>query len=297
MKKKFIIFIIFFCIISLTCVGILISISFSRSNGDSKNTPEATEQVTESATAPAAATATVPAAATTTSVPNQNFVANSSIPVLIYHCVDDNVFGLKDLFVSPKNFEAQMNYLKDNGYTPITFQDLGNLGNFTKPIIITLDDGYMDNFTEAYPILKKFNFKATIFVISGMLGKKDYLTIDQIKEMTDIINFQGHTITHPDLKKMQVQDINKLRDELSKSKSDIEAITGKPVNVLAYPAGSYSNGVISVAKEYYTFAVTTKPGIFKYGTDSNYEIKRLRVKSTTTLDLFIKNLDGLYSSK
>lgn len=211
------------------------------------------------------------------------------LPILMYHAIDDyHGTGLKELYVTPHNFEAQMMYLKANGFTPITFEDLKNIQNINKPILITLDDGYKNNIN-VYKILKKlksssFNAKATIFMIGRKIDQKTGLSKNQLKEMSDsgIISIQSHTETHMDLTHT-IDYTKELKDIITK----LENITGKKVIALSYPAGKYNSAVIAQARKYYQYAVTTKQGIANTAS-SNFELKRLRVSYSTSLAAFEK---------
>ena len=208
------------------------------------------------------------------------------IPVLMYHAVGDDTFGDQELFIRPSEFYKQMKYLADNGYTPITFEDAGDYYKYKKPVMITFDDGYRDVYFNAYPVLKKFNFKATNFLITGSINDAAFLTTKQIKEMSDITSFQSHTVTHPELDKLNPVAIEK---ECSESKHAIEGITGKPVFVLAYPHGTYNKNVIDIASKYYKYCVTTKKGLYEES-DDVHAIDRIYVVRTETLQDFIKKV-------
>ncbi|MBS4198172.1 polysaccharide deacetylase family protein [Bacillus sp. FJAT-49732] len=211
------------------------------------------------------------------------------VPILMYHSIDEyKGYGYKEHFVHPKNFKAQMEYLKSERFTPITFDDIPNLENIKKPIIITLDDGYK-NSLNAYNILKalndsSFQAKATIFMLGRKIDTKGGLSRGQLKEMSDsgIISVQSHTETHPDLTETPYYIT-----ELSDIKTKLEEITGKNITALAYPSGIYNDKVIEEARKYYQYAVTTKPGIANTS-DSLYEMKRVRINNSTTLSAFIK---------
>ncbi|MHC9416870.1 polysaccharide deacetylase family protein, partial [Clostridium perfringens] len=95
-----------------------------------------------------------------------------------------------ELLVNPEKFKEQLQNLKDNNYTPITLDELYEYLRNNKPIpeksvVITLDDGYKGNYEYAYPLLKEFKFTATIFVISNYVGAQDFMTADQLKEMSN----------------------------------------------------------------------------------------------------------------
>lgn len=212
-----------------------------------------------------------------------------NVPILMYHAIDEyKGSGIKELYVTPKNFEAQMKFLKSSGYTPITFEDLPKINKIKKPILITFDDGYKNN-KNAYNILKKLNdskwkAKGVIFMIGNKINGRNGLSAKDIKNMSDsgIISFQSHTMTHPNL-----TSTTSYVKELGTIKTKLEKITGKKVIAIAYPSGKYNNRVIAETKKYYKYAVTTNPGIAN--TSSNpYELKRVRVNYSTSLESFKK---------
>lgn len=214
--------------------------------------------------------------------PSPTLETPKTFPILYYHAVSNKIDGLSELFVSPENFEKQMDYLKKNNYDVITFDNLGELNKYKKPVIITFDDGYENNYLEAYPILKKYNFKAVIFVTTNFIDKDRFITTNQIKEMKDLIKFESHTVSHPDLTKI---DASKLQSELKDPKSIIKTLTGQDTTVFAYPSGNYSQAVLKSVKENYTFAVTNQSGL--YNTEGgNYEIKRVYVPRNCTINNF-----------
>lgn len=202
-----------------------------------------------------------------------NLKKKGGLPVLMYHAIDDKVFGIKEMFVGVSNFEEQMKYLSDEGFTALEFSEINNNEEYSKPIIITFDDGYMDNYTNAYPILKKYKLKATIFMPANFIDSPQYLTSAQMKEMSDIISFQSHSVTHPKLTKISKDDLNK---ECKESKEKIAKITGKPLIAFSYPFGIYNKEVAKTVSKYYPYAVTTNFGYYKKG-DDNSAIKRIGV--------------------
>lgn len=206
------------------------------------------------------------------------------VPVLMYHSVNDAPLGAPELSVRPHDFDAQMQYLSQNGYTPITFDELAAAGRYKKPILITFDDGYRDNFTEAYPILKKYGFHATLFMISGDIGAPNFLNGDDILAMSDFISIQSHTVRHLKLSTLSRDEI---AFELHHSKEVIEALTGKPVTALSYPEGDYNKTVLKLVAKEYRWAVTTKYGLWHNGMD-RYRIRRLAVGRGMPLKRFAR---------
>lgn len=173
------------------------------------------------------------------------------VPVLNYHQINNEDHNV--LTLSASEFEAQINYLQREGYTAISPDQLADYLKYGKtlppnPVLITFDDGYKDNYRVAYPILRKYHFTATIFLITDFVshyGK--YLTWNQIQEMSDYgLSFEDHTLSHILLPKASDEEINK---QLVKSKEALEWRLGKKVEYLAYPGGEYDQRVIQLAKD------------------------------------------------
>ena len=213
-------------------------------------------------------------------VPSGEFLPKA----MMYHLIMETPYNsLEALFVRPSDFDSQLRYLTENGYG-FMFADEWQIAD--KPtVILTFDDGYVDNYTDMFPILKKYGAKATVFLISEMVGTDGYLSVDQIVEMASsgLVSFQCHTAHHVDL---SYQDEATLRSEFSTSISKIESWTGRPVRALAYPAGSYNDDVIRVAADYFSFCYTTKSpySVTEY---SNYNIPRYYIARDLTDASFI----------
>ncbi|WP_051171433.1 polysaccharide deacetylase family protein [Sporomusa ovata] len=173
------------------------------------------------------------------------------IPVLNYHQINNENHNV--LTLSDTEFEAQIKYLYQEGYTAISPEQLADYLQYgkelpNKPILITFDDGYEDNYQVAYPILQKYHFKATIFLITDFAGKYSrYLTWQQIREMSDNgINFESHTLSHIILPKASDEEVYA---QLVNSKKALEWRLGKKVEYLAYPGGKCDQRIIQLAKE------------------------------------------------
>ena len=211
---------------------------------------------TEANTAPVTEGATESATETEDSVKVDVPVGSFEPEALMYHLILEEVYSVYEaLFVRPSEFEAHLTLLNDLGYEYL-FAEEWRITE-TPSVIITLDDGYKDNYTNMFPILKAHGAKATIFLVSNLVNTDGYLTSAQIKEMSDsgLVSFQCHTANHVDLAHMSEDGV---RSEFTESVSFIEAITGKPVRALAYPAGSYNDTVLSVVPEFFDYCYTTK---------------------------------------
>lgn len=208
------------------------------------------------------------------------------VPVLMYHGVTNDMWGMTELFVSPENMEAQIAWLTENGYTTIWFEDLPHVDEIEKPVILTFDDGYMDNYTELFPILQKYNARATIFVVTGIV---DYnprsLTSEQIKEMSEsgLVSIQSHTATHPYLggQNREVQEW-----ELTQSKLDLASITGKEPTVICYPSGSYDAVTLELVKKHYCMGIDMNGLMYTTGEDP-YQVERFYIRRQDSLGTVI----------
>ena len=175
--------------------------------------------------------------------------------VMMYHLIRNELNGVNDsLFVRPAEFEEHLNLLNELGYEYI-FADAWRYSE--KPsVMLTFDDGYVDNYTNMFPLLKKYGAKATVFLISSKIDTKGYLTCDMIREMSEsgLVSFQCHTANHYNLSQI---DVDTMRNEFKTASEIIKSLTGKDVKALAYPMGEYNSTVIAVASEYFEFAYTT----------------------------------------
>lgn len=206
------------------------------------------------------------------------------VPTLMYHAVSDDCWGIAQLFVRPSELEKQLQWLQEEGYTTIHFEDLGRVDEIQKPILLTFDDGYLDNYTELFPLLKKYNAKATVFMIMGSVGGWNYLTAEQIKEMdaSGLVSFQSHTVTHEFL---STRTAEQLEYELGQSKRMLAELTGKESFVLCYPTGKYSAESLEATAEHYQFGLLMSGKNYETG-DHPLKITRRYIARSTTLEQF-----------
>ena len=207
---------------------------------------------------------------------------NRTVLVLNYHKIANEH---KSLSVTLDDFEQHMKWLQEYGFTCIT---PGQLYDFVangadlpeKPVLITFDDGYKDNYTNAFPIMKKYGMKGTIFVVTGFLGVYDnYLTWDQAKELLEAgFNIESHTYSHKSMTEASDEDITK---ELVKSRQTIKEKLGIDSDFMAYPTGTYNLHIAELVKEAgYKGAFTIKYD--NVSRDSNvYALERVPVFHTS----------------
>jgi peptidoglycan/xylan/chitin deacetylase (PgdA/CDA1 family) len=222
----------------------------------------------------------------------------AQVPILMYHHIavaGPNADAVRrDLSVSPAAFEAQMAYLTSHGYHTVSLLDLleylqGGQALPARPIILTFDDGYDDNYTYAYPILRRYGLQGTFFIITGLVGRPGYLTWEQAREMRrGGMSLESHTCTHPDLTRSTPGHVD---EEVRDSKAALERELGGPVFFLSYPSGKYNAAVITALEANgYLGAVTTQ-----YGTTQEssalYELCRVRIRGSDTLESFVQKVE------
>lgn len=204
------------------------------------------------------------------------------LPILTYHYVEtvqnktDRLRGA--LAIAPAVFEKQTKTLKDRGYETIFVRDIPRLlsaSSLPSPrIALTFDDGYEDFFTDAFPLLKKYDMKATLYVVPDFIGRPGYLSAT---ELTDIIasgrvEIGAHTVHH---KNLTALSLAAAQEEIEGSKHILEQDYGITVETFAYPYGKHTPKVEAlVAQAGFSAAVTTDRG-FLQSSDRLLTLKRI----------------------
>ena len=204
------------------------------------------------------------------------------VPILMYHYIEPvpTSTPLPHLYLNPQIFEDQLITMKSASYNTVFIRDIGeNITNGKalpdKPIALTFDDGYEDFYTNIFPLLKKYQLKATFYIIVDFLNEPNYLTDAQIKEMADsgLVEIASHTLDHPDLRQIGAERGAK---ELGLSRTKLAKISGHPVDDFAYPFGFFSLRDERLAKEAgYLTAASTYPGT-EQSKEQIYSLYRLR---------------------
>lgn len=214
------------------------------------------------------------------------------VPILMYHYISPLPPDADDirieLTVEPDIFRSHIQYLALNGYTSISLYELDQaLLNGTalpqKPIILTFDDGHIDHYTYAFPILKEFGFTGTFFIITSFADHNlpVYMSWQQITEMANAgMSMQAHTKSHQDLRN---RDRDYLVYEIVGSIESLTAHTALPTHMFAYPGGKYDAAVLNLIEELPVWrAVTTENN--PYHTTGNYwETPRVRISGNLGL--------------
>ncbi len=188
----------------------------------------------------------------------KNYLPHRRIPIITYHQIATTSVAEdpERMAIPPERFAAQMAYLKQQSYQTLSLDQLTQAqASAQKQVVISFDDGFADNYQQAFPILEQYGFKATIFLVTARMGKHSHwtqsqypmLTWAQIEEMQRYgIDFQSHTENHVDLARTEKQTALK---ELKQSKQTIEDKLGNAVTHLAYPYGSYSEDTLALVAE------------------------------------------------
>lgn len=236
------------------------------------------------------------------------------IPILMYHRIIEEKIeeGIYGTYVYKNELVKQFDYLKEKKIQPITFQDIeaGVLNNKNqKFVILSFDDGYLDNYTILFPLLKKYNYKAVIYPVTNEeynawdsenkipLEKKiPLMNWNQMREMkkTGLVEFGGHTKKHCDL--LQI-DNEKALKEIKECKEILEQELESQIISFAYPYGFFNIEHKEILKnEGYKYGVATASGPVNFFEDF-YHIRRIGIFSKDDIKKYSKKVSGKYNSK
>lgn len=227
-------------------------------------------------------------------IDKQNWIQQKepvALPILMYHSISSG----NSLRVPKSEFAAHMKWLKDNGYVTLSpkeaYQVLAtNSTPSEKYVLITFDDGYTDNYTKAFPILKEYGMKATIFMIEQSIGRPHHLTDAQMDDMmAHGISIESHTIHHLELNRLTQKQ---QEEELKGSKVFFDQRFSQQTIMVSYPVGRYNEDTLKLAKEAgYEMAVTTEPGHAKKE-QGMMSLHRLRISPGLSPESFGRLIEG-----
>lgn len=220
------------------------------------------------------------------------------LPILMYHYIRTppstrtDMLGFK-LSVSPEDFRAQMDWLYANGYHTVNFNHVrayfeGARALPSRPVVITLDDGYRDLYTAAFPILQAHGFTAVAYIVTSFVGQPAYVTRDEVLEMDRAgIEIASHTVDHANLARMSFGSTSY---QVTQSKHLLEQMLGHPVLDFAYPSGQFNGQTMAAVRQAgYDTAVTTAQST-THSLIDRYAWGRVRVGGGESLEEFIANL-------
>lgn len=217
----------------------------------------------------------------------QTILARNQVPILCYHHIKDfkgtESARVKDYIVPIANFKEQMKMLHDSGYHTILPDDYFNyLTKGTplpeKPIMLTFDDTDGEQYTIGAPEMNKYGFKGVFFIMTIAIGKPNYMSREQLKDLADQGHVIGaHTWDHHNVKKYTGDDWEK---QFTKPKEQLEAITGKPVTHFAYPFGLWNHEAIPELKKRGYITAYQLSDNKRDSTEPLYSLRRMLVPGT-----------------
>ena len=220
-------------------------------------------------------------------------------PILMYHAIHvmaPEESANANLIVDPTTFESHIQRLSNEGYYFLTPEEVHKvltenvLPNGNQKIIwLTFDDSLWDFYDNAYPILQKYQVKATNNVITSTVGSQANLSLDEMLEMKNNgMSFQDHTVTHPDL---SATDSSTQTTEMKDSKQYLDDSLNQDTIAIAYPAGRYSDTTLQIAENLdYKLGVTTNEGLAS-ADNGLLSLNRIRILPTTTADSIMATIN------
>jgi peptidoglycan/xylan/chitin deacetylase (PgdA/CDA1 family) len=216
-----------------------------------------------------------------------------TVPILLYHRIDVSPINSR-YYVTPEKFEEQMKVLHDWGYTSITTTMLVRAieqGAELPPrsFLLTLDDGNLDNYTNAFPILQKYGFSGVIYLVGNYIGAEGYMSVNQVLEMANAgWEVGSHSLNHYDLTKL---DPDSLRREVIDSRDFLEEKLGLPILTFAYPFGAYNEAAVdNVQIAGYIGAMGASGYTPAQGTWNLYYLQRVEIKGNEDAKTFTRFL-------
>lgn len=201
----------------------------------------------------------------------------TGVPVLTYHHIGD---GPEWFNVSAADFERQLIFLRDKGYTTVSVMELadglsGRAPLPSRPIVITFDDGYEDNYSAAFPILARQKMRGTFFVVTGKMGQPGYLSWEQAGKMNaGGMEIGSHTVTHYTLKEINLKELER---ELLSSRLMLENNLQQAAPIFANPFGETAPAVVALlGRTGYRAACSSVVGMNRPG-ENLFMIRRMSV--------------------
>ena len=238
---------------------------------------------------PTATATSAPPTSTPIPVSERGFV-----PIFCYHHIRDweksDSEDDRAYIVSPDDLEAQLKWLKDEGYQSVTSEQMyeyvaNGKALPEKPIMLSFDDNVDNQFTNALPLLRKYGFKATFFIMTVTIGQENYMTAEQLKEIDkEGHDLQLHTWDHQMVTKYESEDDWQL--QIEGPKKELEALLGHPTPFLAYPFGIYNAQVAEKLKSYGYKAAFRLVEVLDPDADPVFAIKRYIANGYWDLDQF-----------
>ena len=231
-----------------------------------------------------------------------------NIPILLYHSISTQKDDVEDQWaVSPENFEIHLSYLREQGYQPLTVNEIATAiraGSVLpkKPVAITFDDGLEDFLTHAVPILQNYDFSSTLFIATGFVGGASHWTKREGEKTRPMLSWQGlallqgkvdigaHSHNHP---QMDIIPLVQARKEAAMSKKLLEHHLDAPITTFAYPHGYHSRKVMRVLEEVGYTSACIVGHTMATDKDDVFALPRIIIKSDVTIEKLSQYLQGI----
>lgn len=219
------------------------------------------------------------------------------VPVMMYHGVAYHPSENANLLVDPEKVEEQFCYLLDNGYSPIWFSDIEHIEDYEKPVILTFDDGWENNYTKLFPLVLKYRVKITIFVVCSFFENSTiHLTTPEALEMqaSGLVSFQSHAISHEDLTWLSVEEQER---EIRESRLILTRKFGRIPYALAYPIGGSNPKIEAFTRQNYRFGIKMVAPKSYNTSDDPMRVWRFWPQRLTTIDEYKWWLEKTFRDK
>ena len=215
-----------------------------------------------------------------------------TVPILLYHSIPDQSSTSERYNVSAARFEQQMKLLRDWGYTTLTIEQLVNKlhngqGFPTRPIVISFDDGYQNVFDNAFPIMERYGFAGTVYIVANRLNAEGFMNREALIQLVENgWEVGSHGMTHTEL----TQNHALVRQEILQSRLDLNDALGIKVYSFAYPFGSSDWYISSKVLDYGYFAAVGVGNLSQHSLGTIYNLSRREVQGDANMDDFIELL-------
>lgn len=243
-------------------------------------------------------------------LPTPDMSISYKIPSMMYHHINLDALNdpkdsvLRGLSMSPAKFEADLKDIQDKGYETVFPYEIHdklnrNIKQEKKYVLLTIDDGYEDVYKYAFPLLKKYNMKATFYVMPNFVGRRDdpkkkgtpgdYATWDELKEMSDsgLVNIGSHTMDHAELIAKKYKEAD-LKYQIFNSKDILQKKLGIKIRDFCYPYGKYNDEIVKLVKEAGYDTATIIEGKSDVNLNNIFVWKRFHSSETIPLRNYLK---------
>jgi peptidoglycan/xylan/chitin deacetylase (PgdA/CDA1 family) len=232
------------------------------------------------------------------------YAFQQNIPILLYHHINTLPVHMSKAMrrwsLSTERFKSQLDWVKTHDFHPVTMEQLiAHIRHGAdlppKPIVLTFDDGLKEHYSVVFPILEKYHYVGTFFIITDSVGHSAFMKWPQILQMSAAgMDIEAHTLTHPNLSTLPHEQA---QVEITGSKEILERHLKKAVTVFAYPYGCYNDDTIAITKAAGFEGAARVSGIndgYVYRADQSFTLERFAIEGNESLD-YLAHIKGFDS--